>query len=178
MALTRAKNWLYVCFPQRYNGRGPALNGKHGYAHPKVYLENTAVTTTKGVPCSGLSDTRDKSSSRSVPRRCLLRGSIRPDSRRAPTVSTPPDFPLLGRSTSIGCNLAQQPQQLAADFQLGIHLKATRRGRPCRVAAQFVLLQRRQIAPEPVGHVDIEVRLQRAILADRRGSDPKTWQQC
>jgi len=69
-------------------------------------------------------------------------------------------------------NLAQQPQQFLANLRLGVHLQATRRGRPGRIAAQLVLLRRRQITPEPVGHVDIEARAQRAGLADgqaRRG---------
>ena len=38
MALTRAKNWLYVCFPQRHYARGPALNGKHSYAQLSRFL--------------------------------------------------------------------------------------------------------------------------------------------
>ncbi|MFC1597208.1 ATP-dependent helicase [Planctomycetota bacterium] len=38
MALTRAKDWLYVCFPQRHYSRGPVSNGKHSYAQLSRFL--------------------------------------------------------------------------------------------------------------------------------------------
>lgn len=54
VALTRAKNWLYVCFPLRYYRYGRGFSDKHGYAQltrflPTPVLPGFRRTTSQGT---------------------------------------------------------------------------------------------------------------------------------
>ena len=42
VALTRARDWLYVCVPLRYYTTGRRLHDRHGYAQPSRFLAGKA----------------------------------------------------------------------------------------------------------------------------------------
>jgi len=43
VALTRAKNWLYVCFPLRYYQYGPRRGDMYGFAQRTRFLSESTV---------------------------------------------------------------------------------------------------------------------------------------
>jgi DNA helicase-2/ATP-dependent DNA helicase PcrA len=55
VALTRAKNWLYVCFPQRHYARGPALNGKYSYAQLSRFVTREVIEAMRRSSISSVS---------------------------------------------------------------------------------------------------------------------------
>ena len=74
VALTRAKNWLYVCYPLRYYW--PGRGDHHSFAQRTRFLPNKVlpcfqqcVTDPRGDEDDGIDDAPIRTTSRSVRRR-------------------------------------------------------------------------------------------------------------